>query len=52
MVLEHQGYPLGMSIANWVALYYILTELISLEENSEKLGRSNPYAYKLHNQQS
>lgn len=42
MVLQHQGYDLGVSIANWVALYYILTELISLEENSEKLGAPIP----------
>lgn len=42
MVLQNQGYDLGVSIANWVTLYYILTELISLEENSEKLGSPIP----------
>lgn len=42
MVLNHMGYDVGISIANWVALYFILTEIISLEENSEKLGSPVP----------
>ncbi|MER2107469.1 MAG: phage holin family protein [Solibacillus sp.] len=42
LVLQYLGYDIGVSIANWVALYYILTEIISLEENSAKLGSPIP----------
>lgn len=42
LVLEKMGYPLGVSIANWVVIYYIITELVSLEENTEKLGAPIP----------
>ena len=42
MVLLYLGYDLGVSIANWVTLYFILTEVISLEENSEKIGSPIP----------
>lgn len=42
LVLQHLGYDVGVSIANWVALYYILTEIVSLEENSAKLGSPIP----------
>lgn len=42
MVLSHMGYDIGVSIANWVTLYFILTEVISLEENSAKLGSPIP----------
>ncbi|MFF5993722.1 phage holin family protein [Lysinibacillus sp. KU-BSD001] len=42
MVLNHMGYDIGVSIANWVTLYFILTEVISLEENSAKLGSPIP----------
>lgn len=42
LVLKHLGYDVGVSIANWVTLYFILTEIISLEENSAKLGSPIP----------
>ena len=42
LVLDHMGYDIGVSIANWVTLYFILTEIISLEENSMKLGSPIP----------
>lgn len=42
LILHYMGYDVGISIANWVAAYYILTEIISLEENSSKLGSPIP----------
>lgn len=42
MVVEYMGYPVGISIANAVLLYFILTEFVSLEENSQKLGSPMP----------
>lgn len=42
MVISHLGYDIGVSVANWVALYFILNEVIALEENSSKLGLPMP----------
>lgn len=42
LVLKHLGYDIGISVANWVTFYFILTEVISLEENSAKLGSPIP----------
>ena len=42
MVINHLGYDIGVSVANWVALYFILNEVIALEENSSKLGLPMP----------
>lgn len=42
MVISYLGYDIGVSVANWVALYFILNEVIALEENSSKLGLPMP----------
>ena len=42
MLLIYLGYDSSVIIPNWVAAYYILMELVSLEENSEKLGMPLP----------
>lgn len=42
MLLQHLGYNVGIIIPNYVALYFIIMEIISLEENSKKLGLDMP----------
>lgn len=42
LVLQHMGYDFGEIIPNAVALSFIVNELVSLGENSIKLGISVP----------
>ena len=42
MVLEHQGLEIGEIIPNAVAIMFIISEVVSLEENSIKLGINIP----------
>ncbi|RUS55067.1 hypothetical protein QI30_08845 [Kurthia sp. 3B1D] len=42
MLLLHLGFDVGIVIPNFVACYYILMELVSLEENSERMGMPMP----------
>jgi len=42
MLLLHLGFDVGIVIPNYVACYYILMELVSLEENSERMGMPMP----------
>lgn len=38
LVLLHLGYDAGEVLPNFVTVYFIILEIISLEENSKKLG--------------
>ncbi|MEK5038899.1 phage holin family protein [Sporosarcina sp. FSL K6-3457] len=42
LILLELGYDAGEVLPNFVALYFIVMELISLEENSKKLGLEMP----------
>lgn len=41
-ILLYLGYDMGEVLPNCVAIYYIIMEIISLEENSKKLGMGMP----------
>jgi len=42
LILLELGYNVGEVLPNFVTLYFIILELISLEENSKKLGLAMP----------
>lgn len=42
LVLLHLGYDAGEVLPNFVTVYFIIMEIISLEENSKKLGLEMP----------
>ena len=42
LVLLDLGYDAGEILPNFIAMYFIIMELISLEENSKKLGLEMP----------
>lgn len=42
LLLKYLGFDVGIVIPNYVACYYILMELVSIEESTEKLGLPMP----------